>query len=334
MADRGAWRGRRALVTGAGGFVGSWLAAALVEAGADVTVVLRDRAASNALGLHGVDDRVNTVYGSISDHDLMERALNEHEVDSVFHLAAQAIVGAANRAPVSTFDSNIRGTWTLLEACRMRSGVERVVVASSDKAYGAQPVLPYTEDMALLALNPYDASKACTDILARTYHASFGLPVAVTRMANIYGGADLNLSRLVPGTILAALAGERPVIRSDGTPLRDYLFVEDAVEAFLALSNAVRRPDVAGRAFNFGTDTPTPVLELVRGLLAASGRSDLEPDVRGVAPLAGEIDQQYLDSSLAADVLDWRYSTSREDGIARTVAWYRAQAAQLPGVTA
>ena len=224
MADRGAWRGRRALVTGAGGFVGSWLAAALVEAGADVTVVLRDRAASNALGLHGVDDRVNTVYGSISDHDLMERALNEHEVDSVFHLAAQAIVGAANRAPASTFDSNIRGTWTLLEACRMRSGVERVVVASSDKAYGAQPVLPYTEDMALLALNPYDASKACTDILARTYHASFGLPVAVTRMANIYGGADLNLSRLVPGTILAALAGERPVIRSDGTPLRDYLY--------------------------------------------------------------------------------------------------------------
>ena len=224
------------LVTGGGGFVGSWLVEALVERGAAVTVILRDEPGLSNFRLLGLASQVNVVQGSITEYALVQRAVNEYDVDTCFHLAAQAIVGAANRSPLSTFESNIRGTWTVLEACRASKLVERVVVASSDKAYGSQPRLPYTEEMSLLGANPYDASKACTDVLAHSYQHTFGLPVAVARCANIYGGGDLNLSRLIPGTIRSVLAGERPLIRSDGTPVRDYLYVHDAVSAYLTLA--------------------------------------------------------------------------------------------------
>ena len=230
------------LVTGAGGFVGSWLTRALVDRHADVTVILRDEAAQSNLHMWGSRPSINVVRGSITDYRLVERALNEYEVDTCFHLAAQAIVGPANRSPLSTFESNIRGTWTVLEACRACDSVERVVLASSDKAYGAQTVLPYTEDTPLLGSAPYEVSKTCADLLARSYRLSFGMSVAVARCANIYGGGDFNFTRLVPGAIRSVLSGERPIIRSDGTPVRDYIFIDDAVAAYLALGAYEEHP--------------------------------------------------------------------------------------------
>jgi CDP-glucose 4,6-dehydratase len=297
---------RRALVTGAGGFVGSWLARALEERGVEVR-------------------RLSLEEGDLADPDVARAAVEGS--DTVFHLAAQAIVGRANESPVPTFESNVRGTWNLLEACRLE-GVERVVVASSDKAYGDQEVLPYTEDLPLNGLYPYDASKACADILARSYARTYGLPVAVTRMANVYGGGDLNLSRIVPGSVRSILRGEDPVIRSDGTPLRDYLYVEDAVEAYLALADSL--PATAGEAFNFGTNSPVRVLDLVRLLIEAAGSpGGVRPRVEGVTKLHGEIDRQYLDSTKAATMLGWSARTELRDGLERTVDWYRARAAEL-----
>ena len=318
------WQGRSVLVTGGGGFVGSWLVRTLVERGAAVTVILRDQPGQSNLCLLGLASQVSIVQGSITDHALVERAFNEYEIDTCFHLAAQAIVGAANRSPLSTFESNIKGTWTVLEACRGSKLVERVVIASSDKAYGSQPKLPYTEETSLLGANPYDASKACTDIIARSYHQTFGVPAAVARCANIYGGGDLNFSRLIPGTIRSALAAERPVIRSDGTPMRDYLYVDDAVSAYLSLAEQVTRESVAGQAFNFGANSPVSVLELVQRILELSGTPHLTPDVRGTGKLNDEIDRQYLDSRKAADVLGWAPTVSLDEGLRRAVEWYRA----------
>jgi CDP-glucose 4,6-dehydratase len=263
------------------------------------------------------------VRGSISDIALVERAINEYEVDTCFHLAAQAIVGAANRAPLSTFESNIAGTWTVLEACRESRLVERVVVASSDKAYGSQPVLPYTEAMPLLASNPYDASKACAEIVARSYHAGFGVRLAVTRCANIYGGGDLNFSRLIPGTIRSILLGQRPIIRSDGSPIRDYLHIDDAVNAYLLLAERLDQPLVPGRAFNFGGNNPISAVDLVRLVLDVSQATEIEPDIQGKGSLAGEIDQQYLDSHLADSVLGWTPRVDLSSGLRQAIGWYR-----------
>jgi CDP-glucose 4,6-dehydratase len=249
---------------------------------------------------------MNVVRGSITDIALVERAVNEYEADTCFHLAAQAIVGAANRAPTSTFESNVRGTWVVLEACRESRLMQRVVIASSDKAYGSQPVLPYTEEMPLLASNPYDASKAAAEMIARSYHTSFGMRLAITRCANIYGGGDLNYSRLIPGTIRSVLLGERPVIRSDGTPVRDYVHVDDAVNAYMLLAERLEEPGVVGEAFNFGGNTPISALDLVRKILELSGARNLEPDIQGKGRLAGEIDQQYLDSHKAEQCLAGR----------------------------
>ncbi|HEY4346548.1 MAG TPA: GDP-mannose 4,6-dehydratase, partial [Gaiellaceae bacterium] len=221
--------------------------------------------------------------------------------------------------------SNIQGTWNLLEACRTTEGIARVVVASSDKAYGDQPVLPYTEETPLAAVYPYDASKACTDILARSYARTYGLPVAVTRMANIYGGGDRNASRIVPGTIASALVGESPVVRSDGSPVRDYLYVEDAVRGYLALAEALPNDQIQGEAFNFGSNSPIAVRELVELIIERVGTA-VEPDVRATAKLHGEIDRQYLDSSRAERILGWRPQVSLTEGLDRTIAWYRAQA--------
>lgn len=317
------WRGSSVLITGAGGFVGAWLARTLVERGAAVVALLHDHQPVSSLEALGCDRRTVKAYGSVSDDALIERLLNRYEVDTVFHLAAQAIVGAANRSPVPTFEANVRGTWTVLEAARRCQTIRRVVVASSDKAYGDHDRLPYTEEFALLGSNPYDASKACADIVARSFHRAFQLPVAVLRCANIYGGADLNFSRIVPGTVRSALRGERPIVRSDGTPVRDYLYVEDAVRAYLRAAERLEGPEVAGQAFNCGTRKPVAVLELVRAILEAAGRRDLEPDVLGRGKLAGEIDRQYLASEKAERVLGWVATESIEWGLKKTVDWYR-----------
>lgn len=328
------WQGRRVFVTGGGGFVGSWLAKALVERGASVTCLLLDRDRHSNLEVQGIGDQVETVSGDLVDFECVRRAIAESKADSVFHLAAQAIVGVANASPLPTFAANIQGTWNLLEAARVAGHVGQIVVASSDKAYGDQPVLPYTEDLTLAAVYPYDASKACADILARSYGRTYELPVAVTRMANIYGGADRNASRIVPGAIVSALRGENPIVRSDGTPLRDYMYVEDAVSAYLALGERLPDPELHGQAFNFGTKSPVSVLDLVNLIIERVG-TPVEPDVRSTTKLHGEIDEQFLDSAKARRLLGWSAQVTLADGIDRTIAWYRDHASHLveTGVT-
>lgn len=326
----GFWRGKNVLVTGAGGFVGSWLAKALAERGARVVCLLYARAGHSNLELIGIDGELVPVQGDLADFDLLDRTVREHAVDSCFHLAAQPIVGIANASPVPTFETNVRGTWNLLEACRVGGTVERVVVASSDKAYGDQVVLPYTEDLPLSGIYPYDASKACQDIVSRSYARSFGLPLAVTRMANIYGGGDLNLSRIVPGTVLSALRGEAPVIRSDGTPVRDYLHVDDAVAAYLRLAESLPDEELRGEAFNFGTNEPVAVVELVERILAAAGTPDLEPTVLSQGKITGEIDRQFLDSGKAKSMLGWEARVGLDEGLQRTVEWYTQRLDRLP----
>jgi CDP-glucose 4,6-dehydratase len=313
-----------ALVTGAQGFVGSWLAQRLLDDGARVVVPRRDEPAGSRFRSDGVEARCDVVLCDLTDLDAVLRVLSEYEVERVFHLAAQTIVGTANRAPLPTFEANVRGTWTLLEACRLTGGVEAMVVASSDKAYGGHDELPYREDTPLRPVWPYDVSKACADLIARSYAATYELPVAVTRLANVYGGGDLNWSRIVPDTCRALARGERPVVRSDGTPERDYLHVDDAVEAYLAVAASVERPELRGRAWNAGNDSPLPVIEVVGRLIALSGR-DLEPDVRGSGTPHGEIDRQYLDSAAIRTELGWAPGVGLEEGLRRTWDWYAAR---------
>jgi len=313
--------GRSVFVTGAYGLLGSWLVKALIEQGARTTVLKRDAVVRSALVVEGTERQVNVVHGDICDADLIERAVGEYEVDTVFHLAAQTIVGIANTAPLSTFETNVRGTWTVLEACR-HLGVRRVVVAASDKAYGIHDRLPYQEDFPLQPRYPYDVSKAATDMIARSYWHTFGLPVAVTRFANLYGGGDLNLSRLVPEAALAAIEGRRPVIRSDGTLERDFLYVEDAVEAYLAISRLLDEGVGAGEAFNAGGDEPHSVLEVVELMCRVAG-TGVEPDVRGSGTPPGEITRQWVDSSKLRRLSGWAPRVSLEEGLRRTIAWYR-----------
>jgi CDP-glucose 4,6-dehydratase len=317
---------RSVLVTGGYGLLGTWLVRALLERGDHVAVIRRDKVRQSPLVLDGLEPSVVVVDGDICDAALMDRAVGEYEVDTVFHLAAQTIVPTANRSPAPTFEANVRGTWTVLEACRIH-GVARTVVASSDKAYGSQPVLPYTEDMALLGQHPYDASKAATDLIARSYWHTYGLPVAVTRFANLYGGGDLNPSRLIPGTIAAALAGERPIIRSDGSPERDFLYVEDAAAAYLAIADALDGDGAAGEAFNAGSGIPRRALDVVEATIAATG-AGVTPDVQGTGTPHGEIDRQYLDSTKLQALTGWAPRVDLETGLARTVAWTRAHLAR------
>jgi len=293
----------------------------LVEAGASVVGLIRDEVPFSLLRRSGYQDSIAVVRGDATDYELVERLLNEYEVDTVLHLAAQTVIPIANRAPLSTFDTNIRGTWTVLEAARRSPQVTRVVVASSDKAYGVHEKLPYTEDAPLLGCYPYDASKACAEFIARTYVASYGLPAAITRCANLYGGGDLNWSRIFPGTIRSVIRGERPVVRSDGTMLRDFLYVRDAVNAYLTLAERLDEPGVRGEAFNFGMDDPRSVLEIVQTIIAISDNPELEPVVLSDAP--NEIPAQYLDSSKAKKVLGWKPRYSLEEGLRETLAWYR-----------
>ena len=315
------WRDRTTLVTGATGLVGGWLVGQLIESGAAVTCLVRDWVPESRLARDGLWDRVHVVRGDVTDQALLERVLGEYEIDTVMHLAAQTIVGIANRNPVSTFETNVAGTWRLLEACRRSPLVRQVVIASSDKAYGDQRTLPYDEATPLQGEHPYDVSKSCADLVARAYAVTYGLPVVITRCGNFYGGGDLNWNRIVPGTIRSVLRRERPIIRSDGTFVRDYFYVEDAADGVLALAEAVAtRPAVAGQAFNFAADARLSVLEIVDRILRLMD-SDLEPDVRNDA--VNEIPEQRVSAAKAHEVLGWRPSHSLDEGLGRTVDWYR-----------
>ncbi|MGQ0804467.1 MAG: NAD-dependent epimerase/dehydratase family protein [Actinomycetota bacterium] len=316
------WTERRVLVTGATGMVGSWLTRRLVDEGAAVVALVIDDDPQSELLRSATIEECSVVSGRLEDYATVERAVNGHEVDTVVHLGAQTIVGTAHRAPKATFETNVAGTWNVLDACRThRDLVERVVVASSDKAYGEQPVLPYTEDMSLDARHPYELSKAAADLVAQSYAYTYELPITIARCGNIYGGGDLNWSRIVPGTIRSLLRGEQPIIRSDGTFLRDYLHVDDAVDAYLALADRAAEQSVAGEAFNFSDESPRTVMEIYTAVCKAVGAGEVEPRVLNAA--VGEIKDQYLDAGKARRVLGWEAGVSLDDGLARTVEWYR-----------
>jgi CDP-glucose 4,6-dehydratase len=316
------WRGRRVLVTGATGIVGSWVVKSLLERHATVVALCVDVDPQCELVRSGDIARVKQAYGSLEDYASVERAVGVWEVDTVIHLGAQTLVGVAARAPVATFEANIRGTYHLLDACRVHAPmIQAVVVASSDKAYGSSPQLPYTEDTPLRARHPYDVSKACTDLLAQTYHETYGLPVLIARCGNIYGGGDLNWTRIVPGTVRALLRGERPVIRSDGAYVRDYLYVKDAAAAYLCLAEAACAGTLRGQAVNFGGAARRTVLEVVADIQRLMTRTDLTPDIRNTA--TAEIREQWLAFDTATRVLGWTPGYSMEQGLVETIEWYR-----------
>jgi CDP-glucose 4,6-dehydratase len=316
------WTDRNVLVTGGTGLLGSWMVDALLARGARITCIVRDDVPESRLVTTGTIAKVSVVHGGVEDYETCLRALNEFEIDTVFHLAAQTIVGTAARSTLSTFETNVRGTWTLLEACReLRTLVKRIVVASSDKAYGSHDQLPYREDAPLQGRFPYDVSKSCADLIALSFAATYQTPVAITRCGNLFGGGDWNMSRIVPGTIRSLLRGERPVVRSTGKLVRDYFYVEDAVLGYLVLAEKMDELNLAGQAFNFGTGRPLSVLEMVAAIRKALGRDDLEPEILGRND--GEIPAQYLDATKARDVLAWKPAFSLEEGLSRTIAWYR-----------
>ncbi len=320
MNNKNFWQDKRVFITGAAGLLGSWLSADLVEKGAHVVGLIRDKVAHSQLVRAGTANQIDIVHGDITDYAAMERAIAEYEIDTIFHLAAQTIVGIANRAPLSTFEANIKGSWVMLEAARRNSTVERMVVASSDKAYGTHAELPYRENAPMQGAHPYDVSKSCADLITRSYANTYDLPVAVTRCANLYGGGDLNWNRLVPGTMRSILRGERPLVRSDGTLKRDYIYVQDAVRGYLMTAEQM---DVArGEAFNFGVDRPRTVLEMIDAIVTLSGDADLAPIILDEAK--NEIQDQYLLSEKAARVLGWKPQYSLEDGLKETLAWYEA----------
>lgn len=317
------WRGRTVLVTGATGIVGSWLCRRLVDLDAEVVVLVRDWDPRSELVRSGTIQSCRVVQGALEDYASLERAISEHEISTVIHLGAQAIVGVALRSPLATFEANVRGTYNLLEACRVHSGlIQDIVVASSDKAYGDSDLLPYTEDMPLQGRHPYDVSKSCADLIAHTYAHTYDLPVSVARCGNIFGGGDLNWSRIVPGTVRSALEGRRPVLRSDGSNIRDYIFVDDVVEAYLMLAERSHEDGIRGEAFNFSLEGRVSVLEITRAVLRTMGREDLKPEIAG--PAKAEIQDQYLDSTRARARLGWKPTHDLESGLARTIPWYRA----------
>lgn len=320
-----------ALVTGARGFTGAWLARALLERGDEVISLDRGRPErpASTLALLGIEGEVTDVTGDLGDGEMLRALLVGHRVEIVFHLAAETIVGSVQASPVHAFEANVRGTWTLLDAC-LAEGTDRVVVASSDKAYGAHDKLPYREDFPLRPTAPYEASKAAADIIARSYWPSYGLPVAVTRFANIYGGGDLNFSRLIPEAVCAVLDGRAPVLRSDGSPERDFLYVEDAVRAYLAIADALDRDEARGEAFNAGGGRPHSVREVVRTIARLAG-GGAEPEIRGSGNPAGEIDRQYVDATKIREICGWEPQTGLEAGLERTIDWYRARPEARPG---
>lgn len=316
------WKNRNAFVTGATGFVGSHVVRKLLEASANVFCLQRDETHPNALDLLGLREKVTVIRGSVDDLTLMSRILNENEIDAVFHLAAQALVGVANRSPFSTFESNIRGTYCLLEACRQNPIVKRIVVASSDKAYGSHTKLPYEEYFALRGIFPYDVSKTCTDLISQSFAKTFDLPISITRSANIYGAGDTNLSRIIPGTIISVLHDEAPIIRSDGTPVRDFIFSEDIALGYLLLAENIGA--IKGEAFNFGSGTPINMLDLANTIIRLLGKEGtLVPDVKLKTKIDGEIDVQFLSSEKIKDTLNWEPISTLEAGLEKTIDWYR-----------
>ncbi len=314
------WKGKRVFVTGCFGFLGSWIATALVEQGAMVVGLVRDRLPSSYLSFPDVFRRVTEVHGEVGNLQLLERIISEYEIDTVFHLAAQSQVGVAQKQPVETFEVNVRGTWNLLEACRRQTSVRRVVVASSDKAYGPSDKLPYDEKLPLAGRYPYDVSKSCADLISISYFQTYGLPVCITRCANLFGGGDLNFNRIIPGTIRSAYLDEPPIIRSDGQFVRDYLYVKDAVEAYLLIAEKMEEKEIRGEAFNVSSAVALSVLDITRKLLLLMKRDHLEPEILNIA--RAEIQEQRLSAVKLKSLLGWVPRYSMEQALQETILWY------------
>jgi CDP-glucose 4,6-dehydratase len=314
------WKEKNVFITGCTGLLGSWLTKALVERDANVIGLIRDLVPKSNLNWSGFNKKITTVRGELEDYFLLERTLNEYEIDSVFHLGAQTIVTIANQNPISTFETNIKGTWNLLEACKRSPKIDRIVFASSDKAYGSQEKLPYNEETPLEGRHPYDVSKSCADLLCQSYYESYHLPVCITRCGNFYGGGDLNFNRIVPGTIRSILNNEQPIIRSDGKRIRDYFYIEDGVEAYLTLAEHMESKSLHGEAFNFSNEEPLTVLEIVNRILTVMN-SDLEPLVLNES--SNEIESQFLSANKARNVLKWFPHYTLEESLNKTVNWYK-----------
>lgn len=321
MKSSVSWRNKNVFVTGCTGLLGAWLTKALVDRGANVVGLVRDNVPRANFFQLGLDKRISAVRGEVENYFLLERTINEYEIDTVFHLAAQTIVTIANRNPLATFETNIKGTWNILEACRRNPTVKRIIVASSDKAYGEHEVLPYKEEATLKGSHPYDVSKSCADLVTLAYCQTYNSPACVTRCGNFYGGGDLNFNRVVPGTIRSVIFNERPVIRSDGTLIRDYIYILDAVEAYILLAEKMETLPIQGEAFNFSNEIQLNVLDMTRKILEVMGRADLEPVILNEA--RGEIKHQYLSAEKARKVLGWQSKYSLEEGLRETVDWYR-----------
>ena len=319
MSKETFWENKNILITGCTGLLGSWLTESLVSKNANVIGLVRDSVPKSRFYQSNIRNNVISVRGEIENYFLLERIINEYEIDSVFHLAAQTIVTLANRNPVSTFKANIEGTWNILEACRRAPLVSRIVVASSDKAYGDQPVLPYDEKTPLEGRHPYDVSKSCADLICRAYFETYDLPVCITRCGNFYGAGDLNFNRIIPGTIQSVFHHQRPVIRSDGSPKRDYFYIRDGVEAYLHLAEKMNNKKIRGEAFNFSTESPYSVLEIVQKIIDMMG-SDLKPDL--LTQVTNEIQDQYLSAKKAKKMLNWESKYTLEAGLKETIAWY------------
>ncbi len=315
------WRNKNVFVTGCTGLLGSWLVKTLAENGANVIGLIRDWVPKSNLILQNTINKITTVRGEVEDYFLLERILNEYEIDTVFHLAAQTIVGTANRNPISTFETNIKGTWNILEACRKNLTVKKIIIASSDKAYGEHKILPYTEDAPLKGSHPYDVSKSCADLIAFTYYNTYKLPVCVTRCGNFFGGGDLNFNRIIPGTIRSVIFNERAVIRSNGKFIRDYIYILDAVNAYLCLAEKMDEKKVIGEAFNFSNEIQLTVVELVNKILSIMDRKDLKPII--LNEVKGEIKHQYLSAVKAKKMLGWSPTYRIEEGLKKTVKWYK-----------
>ena len=321
MVNRSFWQDRPTFVTGGTGLVGSWLVQRLIEAGADVVCLVRDWVPQSEFVRAGYIEKVKVVRGDVRDRDMLERALGELEIDTVIHLAAQTIVTIANRNPISTFETNIAGTWNILEASRRSPKVKQIVMASSDKAYGDQEILPYNEDTPLQGQHPYDVSKSAADLIAATYAKSYDLPVAITRCGNFYGGGDLNWNRIIPGTIRSILRGQAPIIRSDGEYIRDYFYVEDGAAAYMLLAEQLAmRPELKGQAFNFSNEIQITVREIVESVINLMG-SNLKPEI--LNEVSNEIRHQYLSAEKARSMLNWKPLFNLDQALGMTIDWYR-----------
>ena len=315
------WKDKNVFVTGGTGLLGPWLVKGLLNQQTNVFVLVRDFVPNSLFFLEKINEKVNVISGDLLDFDLLQRVLNEFDIQAVFHLGAQAIVGIANRSPISTFKSNIQGSWNLLEACRLSPWVKKIVVASSDKAYGAQKKLPYKEDAPMQGRHPYDVSKSCTDLIAQSYFHTYKLPVCVTRCGNFFGGGDLHFNRIIPGTIYSVLKNERPIIRSNGLFIRDYIYVKDVVHAYLTLAEKMDDQQIIGQCFNFSTDQPFNVIDIVDLILEVMDRKDLKPIIQNQA--CNEIPEQHLSSVKARNVLGWCAKYGVKSGLQEVVEWYR-----------